>query len=114
MAKVSNISFEGSKRYEVCVYPPAMFELTSSMRKADKPPLARGIADFVKSKSNAAIISKEKFVLDGGFLLHIIPWEKNTRYQNIALKYTKHVISNLECECECCFRWLPRDLHHKG
>ena len=59
------------------------------MQKAAKTPLATAIADFVKSKYSAAGICKEteKFVLDGGFLLHLIPWEKNTRYQNIALKY---------------------------
>ena len=32
--------------------------------------------------------------MDGGFLLHLILREKNTRYQDIALKYTKYVISS--------------------
>ena len=32
--------------------------------------------------------------MDCGFLLHLILWEKNTRYQDIALKYTKYVISS--------------------
>ena len=32
--------------------------------------------------------------MDGGFLLHLIQREKNTRYQDIALKYTKYVISS--------------------
>ena len=66
------------------------------MQKAGKTPLATAITDFVKSKSNAAVICKEteKFVLDGGFLLHLIPWEKNTRYQDIALKYANYVISD--------------------
>ena len=75
---------------------PALFESTSLMQKADKPPLAAVIADFVKNKSNAAVICKEteKFVLDGVFLLHLIPWVKKTRYQDIALKYANYVISN--------------------
>ena len=89
MAKVSNISFEDCKEHELCPYPPVLFESKSVMQKAAKTPLATAVADFVKSKYSAAVICKKtkKFVLDGGFLLHLIPWKKNTRYQNIALKY---------------------------
>ena len=35
LAKVSNISFEDCKRHEVCVYPPALFESTTLIQKAD-------------------------------------------------------------------------------
>ena len=35
LAKVSNISFEDCKRHEVCVYPPAPFESTTLIQKAD-------------------------------------------------------------------------------
>ena len=85
----TSADFEDCKEHELCPYPPAPFESISLMQKAGKAPLATAITDFVKSKSNAAVICKEteKFVLDGGFLLHLIPWEKNTRYQDIALKY---------------------------
>ena len=65
------------------------------MQKSDKSPLATAIDDFVKSKSNADVICKkktEKFVLDSNFSLHLIPWEKNIRYQYIALKYANYVI----------------------
>ena len=76
--------------------PPALFESISLMQKAGKTPLATTIDDLVKGKSSAAVICKEteKSVLGGGFLLHLIPWEKNTRYQDIALKYANYVISN--------------------
>ena len=69
--------------HDLCAYPPALFELTRSMQKSDKPPLATAIADFVKTKPSAAVIWKkktEKFVLDGDFSWHLIPREKNIRY----------------------------------
>ena len=80
VAKVSNISFEDYKEHELFAYPPDLFESTGLMQKADKLPLATGIADFVKSKSNATVICKKKakFVLGGSSLLYLIPWEKNT------------------------------------
>ena len=89
LPKVSNISFEDCKEHELCPYLPALFKSISLMQKAGKTLLATAIADFVKSKSSAAVICKEteKIVLDGVFLLHLIPWEKNTMYQDIALKY---------------------------
>ena len=52
LAKVSNMGFEDYKEHELCAYPPALFESTSLMQKANKPALAIAIADFVKSKSN--------------------------------------------------------------
>ena len=61
-----------------CVYPPALFESKIVMQKADKPPIATGMADIVKRKSNAAIICKEteNFVLEGGFLIYLFHGRK--------------------------------------
>lgn len=35
LAKDSNINFEDCKEYELCPYPPALFESTSLMQKTD-------------------------------------------------------------------------------
>ena len=63
------------------------------MEKAEKPPLARAITDFV---SNAIVLCEEAehVVFDGGSILHLIFWEKIIRYQDTGLKYTSYLISN--------------------
>ena len=64
------------------------------MWKTDKPPLATAIVNFSKSKSDATVICEEtkKVVLDGSFLLHLIPWEKSTRYEDTALNYNNIIL----------------------
>ena len=97
LAKGSNVSFEDCKGHELFIDPPALSESTSLIQKVFNPPSATAIADFVKIKSNAAVICEEteNVVLDDDILLHLIPWEKNTWYQDIALTYTNCVISNI-------------------
>ena len=62
------------------------------MQTAEKPPLTRAITKFV---SNATVIYEEteEVILNDGFILHLILWEKN-RCQDIGLKYTNYVIWN--------------------
>lgn len=48
LAKVSKVNFKDCKGHELCANPPALFESTSLMQKADKSTLATTIADFVK------------------------------------------------------------------
>ena len=49
------------------------------MQTAEKPPLTRAITKFV---SNATVVCEEteQVVLNNGFSLHLILWEKN-RYR---------------------------------
>ena len=54
--------------------------------------LTRAITDFV---SNTRVIVEEvEVVFDVGSTLHLILWEKNTKWQDTGLKYTSYVISN--------------------
>ena len=60
------------------------------MQTAEKPPLTRAITKFV---SNTTVICEEteEVILNDGFMIHLILWEKN-RCQDIGLKYTNYVI----------------------
>ena len=86
--------------YELCSYPPALFDAKHVFLKADKPQLAEALRDFVSKFSSNAVITdsipeSEHFVLDGGSLLHRLSWKKGITYGEIA----NFTISKME--------WLP-------
>ncbi|XP_066965689.1 uncharacterized protein [Macrobrachium rosenbergii] len=51
MVSTQKESLQGAFWYELCVYPPALFEKRNVLLKADKPGLANAIWDKVKSVS---------------------------------------------------------------
>lgn len=99
LANSSNIQLEDCKEYELCAYPPALFESPSLLLKANKPQLKNTIVDLVNSmsKTNNTTNLKDSShytVLDGGSLLHKIPWIKNTSYNEIIMNYVNYVLNN--------------------
>lgn len=70
--------------YELSPFPPALFEARNIFRKADKPQLAHAILDSV-SKT-------EYHVIDGGSLLHRMPWRHGESYGGIASSYADFTI----------------------
>lgn len=76
-------------QYELCTYPSALFESRGVMRKANKSSLATALW----SPSMAADLSVENsvYVLDGGALLHRIPWTMGTTWEDICNTYTRYV-----------------------
>jgi len=77
-------------KFELCSYPPALFESQLLMNPANKPILADSLWD-------ETIASAPKppedvhFVLDGGALLHRIPWTKGSTWDDILNSYIRHV-----------------------
>ena len=74
--------------YELSPFPAALFEAREILRKADKPPLAHAVEEKVSKESDSAILSyipsTEQIVIDGGSLLHRLPWKKGRSYGSIA------------------------------
>ena len=77
--------------YELSPYPPALFETRNILRKADKPQLAQAIRYHAVDLSSEAVMNSipktDCYVLDGGPLLHRLPWKKGDSYNAIAEYY---------------------------
>jgi hypothetical protein len=76
--------------YELCSYPPALFESPDVMRSGNKASLADSlwcpaVADSLKPPDQV------QYVLDGGALLHRIPWVKGALWDAILRMYTEYV-----------------------
>ena len=98
VANASTISPNDVFSYELCSYPPAIFESSIMLRKGDKPKIVESIVNHVSSTltnteckdvTNTAV----KYVLDRGSLLHrkIGEWNKNSSYLDIANAYVEFV-----------------------
>jgi hypothetical protein len=79
-------------KFELCTIPPALFERNGFMRKANKPELAKAVYQScgfdAQSPRPVGITS---FVLDGGALLHRIPWKVASTYKAIMSSYIHYV-----------------------
>ena len=65
--------------YELCNYPPALFESPNFLQQAQKFILADKLWSLTSTSSpeiNAPNYNAAQYVLDGGALLHRISWMK--------------------------------------
>ena len=103
LANSSNIAYEYCKGYELSAYPPALFESSTMLLKADKPQITKAVTEFVKRQTNELGTTEniEMHVIDGGSLLLKVSWEKNITYRAIAMKYVKYVCQNFKSGKNC-------------
>ena len=78
-------------KFEMCSYPPALFDSSLLPRKANKPVLADAIWTRTKNEQTTKPTGKVHYVLDGGALLHRIPWSRGLTYTEILSLYVQHV-----------------------
>ncbi|KAG1650842.1 hypothetical protein GQR58_027696 [Nymphon striatum] len=78
-------------KFELCSYPPAIFEAKHVMRPANKPALADALWTLMPEDVAEPIGDSCQYVLDGGSLLHRIPWSSGTTYSHICRQYTDYV-----------------------
>lgn len=87
--------FENPKslfKYEMCSYPPALFDTSLLPRKANKPALADAIWTDVKNTSTE-VTGNVHFVLDGGALIiDLVSWPRGFKYDAIYSDYVQYVI----------------------
>ena len=80
--------------YELCSYPPALFESPNFLRQAQKSILADTIWSLTSTSSpeiNAPNYNAAQYVLDGGALLQHISWIKGGTYQDVFSTYCDYV-----------------------
>ena len=79
VSQTGELSLEEVMRYELSSLPPALFEAKHVFRKADKPQLAHAIRDHASDAMLDCVQESTPHVLDGGSLLHSVPWQLGTR-----------------------------------
>ena len=86
-----NDQLEEFLQLEICSYPPAIFEARYDivMMPTNKP--AHAYAIWVLMPKYVWPTGQSQYVLDGGFLVHRIPWQRGTTYNDICRLYTNHV-----------------------
>lgn len=77
-------------RYELCAYPPALFESRHALLAANKPVLASAIWNLSPPDTNGPS-GDVRYVLDGGALLQRIPWQLGETYDTILNRYVSYI-----------------------
>ena len=78
-------------KLKMCNYPPALFDSSLLLRKANKPVLADAIWTRTKNEQATQLTGNFHYVLDGGALLHPISWSRGLTYHEIISFYVQHV-----------------------
>ena len=76
-------------KYELSSLPTSLFDDHSLLRAANKAQLADTLASLVKV--DQAMTKPTYHVVDGGSLIHRLPWKKEDTYENICDMYIKYV-----------------------
>lgn len=74
--------------YELCTYPPALFESRHMPLEANKATLAEAMWS---STNSGEPTGKVQYVVDGGSVLHRVSWSKGCTWEDILHLYTNYV-----------------------
>ena len=85
MAGKSNL--EEAMKYELCTFPPALFETKEILNEPHKAAFADALWSSVKNKY-VVLPSPANYVVDGGALLHRNPWKIGTSFSTILKSYS--------------------------
>ena len=79
-------------KYELCSYPPALFDESRLPRVANKAQFADSIWQRVKSvQTQPPGADLVDFVIDGGALLQRLPWQQGATYSSICESYVQYI-----------------------
>jgi hypothetical protein len=97
LSKSTNFSMLEIMSYELSPFPTSLFSGNDVPRVADKAHLCDAISSFANSKSQDKAVtdtinSSDFFVLDGGSLLHRLPWLKGESFGAIGAMYADFVV----------------------
>ena len=84
-------NLEDALKYELSTYPPALFESSDCLNEPQKSNFADAIW-AINTHQEAFVPKNAKYVLDGGALLHRIPWTNGSSYRSIIAKNIEYVI----------------------
>ena len=78
-------------RYELCSYPPALFDSNMMLREAQKAVLAEALWNELDNGMKTPT-GHEKIVIDGGSLIHRVFWPSGSfTYKDLCAVYTNYV-----------------------
>ena len=82
--------------YELCSHPPALFESSHLPLQANKAVLADALWKLTEhhqghSEHHCVVPSVFQYVLDGGALLHRLPWPQGSTYDSVCEMYVRYV-----------------------
>ncbi|KAK4304743.1 hypothetical protein Pmani_023319 [Petrolisthes manimaculis] len=92
VSQTGELALEEVMHYELSPFLPALFEARDIFRKADKPQLAHAICDHASDAILQSVLETECHVLDGGSLLHQVPWKHGQNYGVIAQSYADFTV----------------------
>ena len=85
--------------YELSSQTISLFDKEGLMNEADKPKLKLALKELV-GDCQYEIPQEAKYVLDGGFLLHKVPWSVGQKFQDICEHYYLYIKKR---SCNYCF-----------
>lgn len=98
ISKSGDLLLEDVLNHELSQHPPSLFEAKHIPRKADKPQIANSIKEYEqKNCEEECEKSTDRYILDGGSLLHRVPWQEGSTYSEIAKSYAKFTFKNYGC-----------------
>jgi len=77
--------------HELCPVPASLFDNTGCMREAQKATLAEAIWCLGDCAANPESDENMVYILDGGSLLHKIPWPRGYTFKGICQLYVDYV-----------------------
>ena len=78
---------EQALKFELCTIPKTLFEAPELLHEAQKLTLMDSIWS-ISGKKDVTLSNNVQYVLDGGALLHRIPWARGTSFTNILGSYS--------------------------
>ena len=82
--------------YELCSFPPALFDSNGFPLEANKASLADHLCkNYASVTEICKIPNKALFVLDGGSQLHLMPWSSGVSSADIVQIYVDYVFKKL-------------------
>ena len=86
--------------FELTTQPPALFD-NCSMRKGTKSSLITVLNKMVDSESSLPV--NAMFTVNGGYLLHKLPWTCPATFGNICDQYVQYVLQKYGQNCTMVF-----------
>jgi hypothetical protein len=90
-------------KYEMCSYPPALFDSPGLLKKANKSVLADEIWMETKDCQTELPQQAIHYVIDGGALLHRVAWPHSATFESIICMYVNYVSRKYSKLCTVVF-----------
>lgn len=110
IAKQSEQDLQDDFKYELAPYPMSLFN-EQGMRKGTKSTL---YSAFTPLSSPKPIDASTHVVLDGGYLLHKVVWQRKTTVQALLVRYITYVRGHFGKNVSIVFDGYPEDATNKN